>query len=112
MMQSSIILAADWPLSGRLAEAERDALAEHVVRYALGLLDRLDEQTEDECTGSGATVGLRVQSKIGAPVLRQAARCRARMTTLRGASHSTHQPDQDVGAVSAGPRRGQEYRLP
>ena len=41
-------------LRGRLDEAERDALAERLVTYAPGLLDRLNEEIEGESAGTGA----------------------------------------------------------
>jgi antitoxin ParD1/3/4 len=41
-------------LRGRLDEAERDALAERLVTYAPGLLDRMDEEIDGEYTGIGA----------------------------------------------------------
>jgi len=39
-------------LRGRLDEAERDALAERLVTYAPGLLDRLEEEIEGESTSA------------------------------------------------------------
>ncbi|MBK1733340.1 hypothetical protein CKO41_16470 [Thiococcus pfennigii] len=41
-------------LRARLDEAERDALAERLVTYAPGLLDRLDEAIEGESRGGDA----------------------------------------------------------
>lgn len=40
-------------LRGRPDEAERDALAERMVTYMLGLLDRLDETIGGELTRTG-----------------------------------------------------------
>jgi antitoxin ParD1/3/4 len=42
-------------LRGRLEQAERDALAERLVTYEPGLLDRVEEDTEGESTGTGAS---------------------------------------------------------
>ncbi|MGA7983207.1 MAG: type II toxin-antitoxin system ParD family antitoxin [Chromatiaceae bacterium] len=41
-------------LRGRLDEAERDALAERLVTYAPGLLDRMDEEIDGAYTGTDA----------------------------------------------------------
>ncbi|MCG6939853.1 MAG: type II toxin-antitoxin system ParD family antitoxin [Thiohalocapsa sp.] len=41
-------------LRGRLDEAEREALAERLVTYTPGLLDRLDDEIEAELTGIGS----------------------------------------------------------
>ena len=41
-------------LRGRRDEAERDAVAERLVTYAPGLLDRLEDEIEGESMGTGA----------------------------------------------------------
>ena len=41
-------------LRGRLDDAEQDALAERLVTYTPGLIDRLEEEIEGESTGTGA----------------------------------------------------------
>lgn len=41
-------------LRGRLGDAEQDALAELLVTYTPGLLDRLEEEIEGESAGTGA----------------------------------------------------------